>query len=885
MADEIKIENIGGENGVASEVTLVRLVAAMEKLAKTTGADPKSQAAKTQQAYNKAQESGVKVSTKHRDAVKDNTDAVKNNTKHLNLMGSGLFKLVSMGIGAAIGGLKGFANELLDGGDSLSSFVQHIPIVGSSLTMFTGILDSSYQSFQLMAKSGADFGYDLEGMRTTAATARLELGEFSQLVSQSSTMMASFGGTVTQGARRTAALTDALGTDLRIQLQSMGLSMEEINDQMVMNAYLNRAGSRAEVQDKAFAAEASAELTKNMLQLAKLTGEDVKTQQDKIAQAQMDIAFQMELAKLDADERKKVNLAMAEAQATGGKVAVDALKAEFLNMPPLTRELQLFTATMPESAQNVRDLLGTALNTATEYDVMLANQGERMATYLENQVKSAGSLEAAIKAGVISGEGVGAEIAALFGGQVDKIAPYFTKSGEGLVFAKDQFLKDFETITATPPEDGELGAMAQFLETVKEAKLAIVTNLINPLLGAVTEVFGPFNGWFTGFIGEQGEGSTFKTALSNISKYITGTVNPALKSFFETVDEKGLGEALKEALYGDGKDKKGMIEEVFKPIGVALAEGIKSGFATIFSDPVVVAGVVAAITALFAGPAIGGAIAGRIAAGALAAGGTAAAANTLKKTTGGPTVGRDPKTGQFTSLKNAPKANPLLSFGKAGLRGLKFVPGVGLVAAGAMGLFDSVSGFNADPNAGFGESLGNAGSSLLNGLTFGLLGSSPAEIKAEAAANAETLPPEDKDIAKTLGVTPENMKLLERMAGIGPGMERVASAFERIDKLDRFSDNVNAIQKGLDISELSKYNNNMQEIARSLEDMNKALAEDNKGLFGGGTGTAAADLVKKMNGSGPSTELLESLNNNMTTMKQSLSDIAKHTKATAANTD
>jgi hypothetical protein len=883
MADEIKIENIGGENGVASEVTLVRLVAAMEKLAKQSGADPKAQAAKTQKAYNKAQESGVKVSTKHRDAIEDNTDAVKTNTKHLNLMGSGLFKLVSMGIGAAVGAVKGFAEELISGGDSLSSFARHIPVVGNTLTMFTGLLDNSYQSFQLLAKSGADFGYNLENLRTTAATARLELGEFTELVGQSSTMMASFGGTVTQGARRTAALTDALGTDLRIQLQSMGLSMEEINEQMVMNAYLNRAGSRAEVQDKAFAAEASAELTKNMLQLAKLTGEDVKTQQDKIAQAQMDVAFQMELAKLDADERKKVNLAMAEAQATGGKVAVDALKAEFLGMPPLTRELQLFTATMPESAQNVRDLLGTALNTATEYDVMLAGQGERMATYLENQVKSAGSLEAAIKAGVISGEGVGAEIAALFGGQVDKIAPYFTKSGEGLIFAKDKFLADFETITATPPEDGELGAMAQFLETVKEAKLAIVTNLINPLLGAVTEVFNPFNGWFTGFIGEQGEGSTFKTALSNISKYITGTVNPALKSFFKTVDEKGLGEALKEALYGDGKEKKGMIEEVFKPIGVALAEAVKSGFATIFSDPAVVAGVVAAITALFAGPALGGAIAGRIAAGALAAGGTAAAATKLKTPTGGPTVGRNEK-GQFTSLKNTPKANPLLSFGKAGLRGLKFVPGVGLVAAGAMGLFDSVQGFNADPNAGFGESTLNAGSSLLNGLTFGLLGSSPEEIAANAAAKGEVPTTEDKDIAKTLGVTPENMKLLERMAGIGPGMERVATAFERIDKLDRFSDNVNAIQKGLDISELSKYNNNMQEIARSLEDMNKALAEDNKGLFGG-TGVASADLLKKMGGSGPSADILESLNSNMTSMKQSLSDIAKHTKATAANTD
>ena len=117
------------------------------------------------------------------------------------------------------------------------------------------------------------------------------------------------------------------------------------------------------------------------------------------------------------------------------------------------------------------------------------------------------------------------------------------------------------------------------------------------------------------------------------------------------------------------------------------------------------------------------------------------------------------------------------------------------------------------------------------------------------------------------------------MAGIGGGMERVAGAFERIDKLERFSENVNAIQKGLDISELSKYNSNMQEIARSLEDMNKALAEDNKGLFGG-TGVASADLLKKMGGSGPSADTLETLNSNMKDMKDRLTDVVKYTKKT-----
>ena len=179
--------------------------------------------------------------------------------------------------------------------------------------------------------------------------------------------------------------------------------------------------------------------------------------------------------------------------------------------------------------------------------------------------------------------------------------------------------------------------------------------------------------------------------------------------------------------------------------------------------------------------------------------------------------------------------------------------------------------------------LGNAGSSILNGLTFGLLGSSPDEIAANAGTK-EAATAKDKDIAETLGVTPDTVKLLERMSGIGGGMERVASAFERIDKLERFSTNVNAIQKGLDINELSKYNRNMQEIAKSLEDMNKALAEDNKGLFGG-TGVASADLLKKMGGSGPSAELIDSINKNMKDMKDHLSAIVTNTKKTVRNTD
>ena len=902
MADEIKIENIGGENGVASEVTLVRLVAAMEKMAKTSGNDPKSQGAKTQKAYNKAQENGVKVSTKHRDAVKDNTTAVKDNTKYLNLMGGGLLKLATAGIGAAIGGLKGLTEELISGGDSLSAFAQHVPIVGSTLTMFTGILDKSYQSFQSMALAGADFGYSLADLRSTAADARLPLETFSAMVAQNTENLAAFGGNVTRGARQIAGMTDALGSETREQFLAMGFTMEDLNESMSRNAYLNRAGSRTEILSKAQNAEAAASLTKNMLTLSKLTGQDVKAQQDKLAQAQMDFAFQMELAKMDKSEREKLNAAMAEAQATGGKVAVDALKAEFLGMPPVTRELQLFTATQSENASLVSAMLSKALDKSVTLEEFESGQADRMANYLEAQVAAAGELDAILKLAAAGGEGIPSEISALFAGQVDLIAKYFTQSGDGLIFAKDQFLADFEAGKIVPEDGGELDSMGTFIEALGNARKAITNNFINPIVETLTPVVKSLTESFSAFVGEEGSSTVFQNALKKFSTYMEGTATPAIEKFLKAFGEDP-GKASKDAMAGitksiseffmggvdkDGKEFEGFYQKtlapMFKQMGADIMTGIgdvfKAGFEALFSHPLVIGALVGGIGLMFSGKGIAAAMAL----------GASSMFSRMKTPGASPTVTRapagaiDPKTGKKIGGQFQPvKKNPLLSFGKGAARGMKFIPGVGLVAAGAMGLYDGVGGFNADKDAGFLESAGNAGSSMLNGLTFGLLGSSPEEIAAEAEAK-KLEEASKKDLAKDLGLTNESAKLLERMSGIGGGMERVAGAFERIDKLERFSENVNAIQKGLDISELSKYNSNMQEIARSLEDMNSALAEDNKGLFGG-TGVASADLLKKMGGSGPSADILESLNSNMNSMNLKLVEIARHTKATAANTD
>ena len=72
MAEEAEISNVGGD-GVASEVTLQRLVTAQEAMAKKLGIDNKGQALKLQALYNKAVKAGGEA-TKEQSEATERTD-------------------------------------------------------------------------------------------------------------------------------------------------------------------------------------------------------------------------------------------------------------------------------------------------------------------------------------------------------------------------------------------------------------------------------------------------------------------------------------------------------------------------------------------------------------------------------------------------------------------------------------------------------------------------------------------------------------------------------------------------------------------------------------------------------------------------------------------
>ena len=93
-------------------------------------------------------------------------------------------------------------------------------------------------------------------------------------------------------------------------------------------------------------------------------------------------------------------------------------------------------------------------------------------------------------------------------------------------------------------------------------------------------------------------------------------------------------------------------------------------------------------------------------------------------------------------------------------------------AAGGMAAYDAFSGFNADPNAAFGDKIKNAGSSAINGLTFGLLGSSSLDISEKAANNLQNPQAASGSVESTNQALMEQMSILSSISTTG-GVEKL----------------------------------------------------------------------------------------------------------------
>ena len=100
------------------------------------------------------------------------------------------------------------------------------------------------------------------------------------------------------------------------------------------------------------------------------------------------------------------------------------------------------------------------------------------------------------------------------------------------------------------------------------------------------------------------------------------------------------------------------------------------------------------------------------------------------------------------------------------------------------------------------------------------------------------------------------------------------TAMTTFANIEGLENNLNAIKNGLDVSKVRNYTNAMEDLVEVLGRMNEVLAEDNKGMFGTGTGVAAADALSQIGSATSGTSQgTQQLNSTMQQVLMVLSEI------------
>jgi hypothetical protein len=165
--------------------------------------------------------------------------------------------------------------------------------------------------------------------------------------------------------------------------------------------------------------------------------------------------------------------------------------------------------------------------------------------------------------------------------------------------------------------------------------------------------------------------------------------------------------------------------------------------------------------------------------------------------------------------------------------------------------------------------LGGEGKSL-----FGGGGGEPGTTATAAVTQPEAMP----DVS-----TPGNVAALGTL-DYGYQLDQaklLKTELADISSMATFNDELERMQSGLDKSNVEAYNTSMKALVTTLEKLNKVLAEDNKGLLGGGTGVSAGSMLADGTlGGGSSTGSAEQLDRLNSLVTQLLAE----TKVTNTNT-
>jgi len=908
VAENVDIGNVGGD-GVASEVTLARLTATMELMAKKKGVNPADITKKMQQVMD-ASSKTIKGNT---EATQDQTKEVDKSTKSLGRFSKGLLGIVGSFGGALKTSALNLAGAFMTSEGKLTDFTDHLPLIGGVLSPLVGLIDQNVDSFRALSNVGAQFGDGLNDIRRTATEAGMPLSQFTQLVGENADRMRYFGATTAQGSANFARMSKQLRDGPGRAFMNMGFTAMELNEGLLDYAEFTGTLMNSERRMNGMSTKGATDYLDVVNDLARVTGKRRDQIKEELNAAGADARSRLAMSQMD----EKQALQFAAGLQTAGNASA-AMKEAMIDMSdgvannPMTAQLSAMSDTFRDQAADFKNMDAGQQNNflAAVKDDIDARAQQLGDTTVQGLIGVGGVMGDIFQAGADMRSMVfkdskqlaaDAEAAA----KQSQIDGGILQFSETLNKIRSNFMAVLtDEVHGEIGEDGKresiLGMFTQGITTAGESLMKFIETdgfaLITDSLTQLATVFTDFMqdikdfGFISALFGGEKEVSTpggmqtveTKGLFGNLFSTIGDEDGPIMKMFNNVMDV--------------------VVEKVIPPLTQVLIDavsamwdGIKSGFNISWDD--IFIGGIAGLGLLIAAPIIG--IPGALAAAVIAVIGY----DKLVESLG---VVWDSITGVWTGITtwwdNLDFMTPIndawdtitgfFSFGEGttgfSISGLlttawetitgffSFGSGEGAVSFSISGLlttaWETVTGFFSFDNFQFPSITGlfdNVWEKLTGFFDFDFeLPSFKSFLPAWMGGGDES-----NDITVDASPAADGANALM-------DTQTAMASFANIEGLEN---NLNAIKNGLDIDSVTSYTEAMKQLVAVLEELNAELNKDN--YTGYGNGTNAGTVVDKMqtigSGGGGSSE---ELNNTMQQVLAVLSSIRTGTDLTANNT-
>jgi len=879
VADEVQISNVGG-NGVASEVTLAAILSAMQKKDSSKGKG--GSAAKVQELANKAVADGTTATKTNTSATDKAAAATTKAAEETNKFARSLAGAASVGIGKLIGSVGGLTKELLGSSEDLSSFAQHLPFIGGYLGPLAGMIDENIDSFRRLSQVGATFGDGLNDIRAASARAGIPLGEFTDLVSQNATRMKFFGATTATGAVAFANMSKELRSGPGKAFLALGYTAQELNESLIDYAEFSQTQVGVDRQNSKMSAAGAANYLETIDQLAAVTGKRRDQIKEEMNASMSDQRARLAMANMSKEEQTKFAANLAAAPAALQDALKDAADGVLNN--PLSQGLSVASETFRKDAAKIKNM------NAQEYNNFMA----RVSQELDAAGAAAGAGAEAI---MNSGTGYGQALAMA------------AELRDKQIMSDKQYA---DLLEARNKEAATDEGLKGFSNAIRDLRTGIMDTFVSS--GALKTIQDAFDS-LAATIGTE----EFKTGLKTVVEGLVGGLKLLLGAVTTVIEFLG------------------SIGDTFGTAGVIAA--VVAGIGTLFAAKAVTGALASKIGGAVKNRALSAVGLGSTPAGASLASPAAPAGKSGPSSNMGKTIGDFGKGlgkgigGIFKGLASGISAfaNPTVALGAVGF-GVA-IAAIGAGIAGATWLIgqalptfaegmESFQELDGDKLLGIGKGIGAIGIAMaamgaggavgavggvISGIASFFGADSPIDKLVEFSnldvdaskvlANADAMQKMGSAFAQfsmnsnigSVSIDDDIVDAFKALSKIGAGLGGTADSLGRIAGITGLQPVLNSLK--FDADGVNQYNTAMEKLVDTLGELNEVLAEDNKGMFGGGSGVAAKDALGAVGSStSGGSEGMNQLNTIMTQVLTVLNEmrtiddkIEKNTKNITAN--